>query len=79
MLQRISPTLLRRPRETAASITAPVGRLLARIAYYVLIVPAGAVVRLVADPLNVKSKPAETNWQPLAHEEDSIERARRLS
>jgi len=56
-----------------------VGRRLARIAYYLFVVPAGVVARLVADPLNMKSAPSRTNWQAVRREEDSLERSRSQS
>ena len=49
---------------------------LAAVTYYLLVVPAAAVARLVRDPLG--TRPAESRWTELDAPPPSLARARRM-
>jgi hypothetical protein len=49
------------------------------LALYGALVPLGLVLRLTTDPLRLRRRPRQTNWQPTRQQRPSLDRARRLA
>ena len=51
-------------------------RLLMVVFYFVVVLPLGLIMRLTGDPLHLKRRNG-SNWTPHAHEDPSLDTARR--
>lgn len=49
------------------------------LALYFLLVPVGVALRLTTDPLRLRRRPEESNWQPAPDRPASLPRARELT